>query len=172
MKSFRSHFPASAAQLCREWSPSRCLYSYLDSSMHQTYRGKTIWGRRFDHVRSLTGVCVTAPCLQQSPTRTSSPLPLSVRSPAPARVEIAASPLHSAFLRARQNIHPQFHEHKIDLYCCGMMAINQSLEPGHSRLNVPTSSGRGWGDSTAVSAASLHSPAVVRRTNTRGRAAL
>ena len=129
-------------------------------------------GRRFDHVRSLTGVCVTAPCLQQSPTRTSSPLPLPVRSPAPARVEIAASPLHSAFLRARQNIHPQFHEHKIDLYCCGMMAINQSLEPGHSRLNVPTSSGRGWGDSTAVSAASLHSPAVVRRTNTHGRAAL
>ena len=129
-------------------------------------------GRRFDHVRSLTGVCVTAPCLQQSPTRTSSPLPLPVRSPAPARVEIAASPLHSAFLRARQNIHPQFHEHKIDLYCCGMMAINQSLEPGHSRLNVPTSSGRGWGDSTAVSAASLHCPAVFRRTNTRGRAAL
>ena len=91
-------------------------------------------GRRFDHVRSLAGVCVMAQCLQQSPTRTSSPLPLQPSS----------SPLNSAFLRARQNIHRQFHEHKIDLYCCGMMVINQSLEPGpgHSRLNVPTSSGR------------------------------
>ena len=137
VKSFRSHFPASAAQLCREWSPSLPHGDHcrtLTSLCTKPPRLKTIWGRRFDHVRSLAGVCVMAQCLQQSPTRTSSPLPLQPSS----------SPLNSAFLRARQNIHRQFHEHKIDLYCCGMMVINQSLKPGpgHSRLNVPTSSGR------------------------------